>query len=195
MHGLSSLNTLIICALFLLTPSTDAKSKVSQNIKYTLYPVKLTEMTTDLKKAISRASPLKINRKKFIGLTKWHINWNYKYRQKHNHCAVTQLSISVTAEIILPKLINATPQQSKRFERYATLLKKHELQHVAITRRHAHELDRFILNMPPAPTCAILEQRINGAGNQYTDKARHANNQYDLNTEHGKTEGLELDGI
>ncbi len=179
--------------VFVFAGGSNAYGRVAKTVDYVYYTFSAENATSLLYKETRAASPIiKEDGKVFLGHTEWKIRWNYKFKEQNGVCRISSHTVLMNAVITLPKLIGGTSHQHAIFNDYLQKLKAHELRHVAISMKYANEIDRFLSGRPSAPTCGMLKGQVREAGHKQIDLARAANRRYDLETEHGKTEGVTL---
>jgi predicted secreted Zn-dependent protease len=143
-----------------------------------------------LLQALNRASPIREGGQVFHGYTEWRLQWNYRYRERPDGaCAITSIDIQLSVAMTLPELKQADAEGAGQFATYLRNLVEHEEGHVRIGQTAARALDTAIAQLPPMPSCPLLEREIARLGNDTLDRARRDNKAYDAATKHGCTQG------
>jgi predicted secreted Zn-dependent protease len=101
--------------------------------------------------------------------------------------------VDLESKIVLPSLVNATDEQHKRFETYITALRSHELGNVDFGKQAAFAIEKAIINLPELANCKVLDAAANAAANQLLESYKQKEVQYDIDTDHGKTQGAWID--
>jgi len=183
------LRTLLCFAALLAGP---VHAEVSETIEYIYYDAKVVPGTS-VAAALNDVSPIRRNGRVFHGYTKWQIKWNFWWREQPGRsCQLTKVKTSVAGTITLPRISGASPAQRREFDRYVAALKEHELGHQAIGREAALEVDREILALSAMKDCKALERTANETGSRIVEKFKERELRYDLNTDHGRTQGAYL---
>jgi len=94
---------------------------------------------------------------------------------------------------MLPTLINATPTQQDQFNILLSALSVHELGHYDFAKRAATDKESEILSMSEMDICTALEAAANELGNQTLNEYQAVERRYDVDTDHGRTQGAWLD--
>ena len=180
---------LICCCLLIALP---AVASITETVSYKHYSAEQ-QPGMSLLQALDRATPIREGGKVFHAYTAWNIQWRYRWNQEPNgRCTLTQNSSTLTALITLPQLKVAEPKVSLEFSRYIEPLQRHEQGHVDLARAAAQKIDAGIMALPSMDSCALLEQSANRLGQQLVEQARQSGRDYDLKTEHGRTQGAWL---
>jgi predicted secreted Zn-dependent protease len=146
----------------------------------------------DLRQQMNKLGPVeKSTGKHFDGYTHWYVSTNYRYQPVGNQCKIYTATVKIDVTFTMPRW-NASAKSSsdlkKRWHRYINLLQTHENGHKA----HGIGAGNAVLkslNSIVAPSC----DQINGIANQRTQTILKQYNQqdiqYDLRTQHGRTQG------
>ena len=92
----------------------------------------------------------------------------------------------------LPRLVGGTSKQKEHFDEYLSRLREHELGHYEIGREAAHELEKEFYALPSASTCADLQSKARDQGARLLPRYEEMGDEYDRQTQHGKTQGAWL---
>jgi predicted secreted Zn-dependent protease len=138
-----------------------------------------------------RADILRKGRKGWDGYTDWYLSWQFRWNHSGGHCAISSVTANLRATVILPQL-DRRPDRAweNRWTSYLRALTRHEQDHVEIARRGAREVESAIRALAPAPSCGSLESSANAAGHAVVARVRRAQDQFDRDTEHGRTQGV-----
>jgi predicted secreted Zn-dependent protease len=174
-------------ALLLCCPATHAE--VIETFDLDTYEVDQ-ESDQTLLQAINHVSPIKERGRIFHGYTRWYIKWNYRWwRETDGQCRITSVSVSLDVDMTLPELDEATPAVATEFHRYVSNLRLHEDGHQGIARKAAYRIDEGIRSLGPRENCDALGRAANELGHAILDETRGIERQYDVETNHGCTQG------
>jgi predicted secreted Zn-dependent protease len=177
----------------LMLASPAAPAEVSASLDYAYYAA-LADPQSSLSAILKRSAPPSRHGGGFLGWTDWHVSWHFKWHANANgECRITEVATTLTGTITLPRLENATAAQAKELDSVLPALRVHELGHYAIGRDTADAIDQGILSLPPMQDCDALGSAANQLGRRIIDEQRKVEDQYDLVTRHGKTQGAWLD--
>jgi len=177
--------------LFLLL-SQAATAEVSASLDYAFYTAHA-DPQSSLSAILKRSAPPSRRSGRFLGWTDWHVSWHFQWHTSANgECRITAVTTSLTGTITLPKLENATPEQQKELDAVLPALRTHELGHYNIGKETADAIDQAILSLPQMQDCDTLGAAVNQLGRRIIDDQRKVEEQYDLSTKHGKTQGAWL---
>jgi predicted secreted Zn-dependent protease len=146
------------------------------------------EVRTDL----NRKRPSDQTGSRYDAITLWHIAWNYSYEPMGQRCEILKVSTRVEVAITFPRLKNtaATPAEVvQAFARYTDKLLLHEKGHAQNAIDTAAKIEREIRNMPSRPSCPELKEEANSLARSVVKKANQWDIDYDLRTQHGRTQG------
>jgi predicted secreted Zn-dependent protease len=147
-----------------------------------------------LQSILDAASPIHRNGRVFYGHTEWHVQWTMSWsKETDGPCKMTKVTTQITANIILPKLVNATPTQQIRFNALLSALRVHELGHYDFAKEAATDIENEIISMPEMVTCAALEVAADDLGNRTLSEYEMKESKYDLETDYGRSQGAWLD--
>lgn len=175
--------------LLLLICSSAAVSQVDESFDLDTYEVDHEEGQT-LLEAINQETPIRERGKIFHGYTKWFIRWNFRWWEDPNGtCRITEVTTSLDVDMTLPELDDATAAARARFNTYLRALREHEDGHRKIARDAAQQIDRGILALRPMSSCSALSQAANDLGQSILSNTRVIERKYDVDTDHGCTQG------
>jgi len=147
-----------------------------------------------LAQALTAATPIVVDGKRFRGYTRWNVRWTYRWhREASGRCRITEVTTRLSTEVQLPQLHGASAQQQAAFDRYVQALSHHEQGHVQIGRDAARTIDGAIASLPEAADCATLEQDANALGHRLLREHTELEKDYDRTTRYGVTQGVRLE--
>ncbi len=181
-----------LAALLASLTLVNARADVVEHASVVKYPVRVTPTQT-VTTAINAASPIRVNGQVMPSFTKWSVQWHLQWaRQSNGRCVITNVTTVLTTETQLPDVMLASGADKQRVDQYLRGLLTYEQGHRDIGRAAANEADRRINQVPPMANCAQLESAAHAAGHRAVNDFIAKEQQYDLSTEHGKTQGAVL---
>lgn len=185
---------LIICLSAYFFSLNLAVADVRENLTYSYYPV-IVKSNLPLFPQLLAASSIREEGTPYVGITNWHVRWNFKWNTDRNGaCRITSSSTQLTADILLPRLSNANVLQMASFDRFIIALRQHELGHYNIATEAARKIDSDLNNIPAMSNCSALEAYANTTSKNTMDRFNERSRQYDRDTNHGKTQGAWING-
>ncbi|MCR6700196.1 MAG: DUF922 domain-containing Zn-dependent protease [Dokdonella sp.] len=130
---------------------------------------------------------------RYDAYTRWKLEWRYLYREQRDGCRRTSFRTHLTTTIHLPRwqaLPDAAPDLRQRWEAYVAALDRHERHHEALAIEAADALERRVGAIDRAADCKTLEAEVNAAGEAVIEDYRARQRAYDVETGHGRSEGV-----
>lgn len=187
----AGLHQLVMSAVFAAC-SLHAGAEVVESLTFTPYQVTVAP-DGNLLAAINAATPIHEGKQIFHGYTDWQIAWRFYWHKNPNgSCHITSSKTTVSAHITLPELVSGNQSAAARFKTYILALRAHELGHFSYAKDAAQAIDRGILTLPAMANCESLNAAANALGHQLLEEAKTQEKQYDIVTQHGKTQGAWL---
>ena len=169
-----------------------ANADVIDKVVYSYYIVRA-QPDQSIGNVLNKSSPFRHDGRVFHSQTKWDVNWHYHWFEKADgKCKMNQVSVEVNSKIILPTLVGASDEQQNRFNTYLKALQIHELGHVDFGKQAARDIDSGIIALPELANCKVLDAAANALGNQLLESYRQKEIQYDVETDHGRTQGASI---
>jgi len=176
----------------LLLASAPALAEVHEVLDYDHYDAQAQPDRT-LASAINDASPFRPDGQIFHSATAWYLDWQVQpVATVDGRCKVGEVRISLHGQMTLPRLVGGNATQQRRFDAYLAHLREHELGHYEIGREAARELEKEFYALPPAKNCGDLQSQARDEGARLVPKYEAMGDEYDLQTQHGKTQGAWL---
>lgn len=183
--------TVWLTAFLMIISAGVSPAEVVPVISYTYYDVTVDERFR-LDKEIFKNTPITHEGRKFAGNTRWSVKYTSKYYQPTiGICMISELKVECDCLITLPRLVGADPETEYEFSLYLTRLEGHELLHCKIAAEHADQLRYRGLNIG-RQKCGDIEGKIKDIYQEVMEQAAQAQKRYDLNTVHGKLEGIDI---
>ena len=174
--------------------STVPRAEVTENLDYTYYTVDA-DSTRSLLSILNASSPIRQNGRIFHGYYDSHVTWTLQWLENPGRrCKITKVTIVLTGNITLPRLEGGTYAQRAQFDIFLSALRVHELGHHDINKDAAASISRLILSLPEMTSCKALVSAANDLGQQTLKECKERTEQYDAETNHGKSQGALLDG-
>jgi predicted secreted Zn-dependent protease len=147
----------------------------------------------ELRKALNQAGPIDgTENKRFDAVTKWFVNWRYKYNNSGKDCGIASATTEVKVTITMPRLKDedtAPPALRQAFDTYTANLMVHEKGHGKIGIDIARRIEDGIVKLPAEPSCERMGQVANDFGRKLIKEANQQDIDYDAQTRHGATQG------
>lgn len=184
-------NFFLTLIIFLSSPVVGYSATLNETYHY--YPVSLANISTMLDD-INNASPIRHDGRVFHGYTKTSLTWSFFWRNNESLCTISEVSTQVDALYTLPKMVDglADDHVTEIWQRWYPALVEHEKGHTQLAVRMADELRKGLENLPGFQQCENLEKKANAIGYKFIDKLKHLDKEYDIETQHGATEGASL---
>lgn len=178
------LTLLLLCA-----PVSGVVIEDSAEKTYSVHPAP----QQSLRDALNAATPIRHDGRLFYGDTAWNVTWNFWWNSDPaGRCRITRVETRLASTVQLPRLQRGTTTQLEAFERFERALRLHEQGHVQWGRTAAQAIDAGITSLPPAATCANLEQQANALGKRLLGEHIALEKGYDRSTGNGTTQGAAL---
>ncbi len=144
----------------------------------------------EIRRNLNKETPVRIGDNRYDAYTSWHVSWNYRFTNNQSLCDISHISTHVKIKYILPKLISTLSSGlHTKWNNYYTALLQHEKGHSNFALQAAQEIEDKLATVAPHKTCSELEATANTIGYQIIDKYVQLEKAYDINTQHGATEG------
>jgi predicted secreted Zn-dependent protease len=182
-----------LAALIIAATSAASEPVVTETIDY--YDVSGADVG-DIRGELNRVGPVSVvDGKRYDATVRWHVSWNYQYKQFAASCAIATASTAVKATISFPRLKTdmSTPSELKQaFANFADKLMLHEKGHVQTAIDIAKRIEDSIRALPPERTCPGLGEFANNLGRALIKEANQMDLDYDRRTQHGRTQGVKF---
>ncbi len=124
--------------------------------------------------------------------TIWNVSWNYDYAGRSNRCSIAWVKARVEVTYRFPKWVpgpDAPVELERQWSKYMQCLQKHEEGHKLHGVKAAQEVERAIFTLGPAANCDQMGANANALGDRIVEKYGQQDVDYDLKTQHGRTQG------
>ena len=181
---------LLACAALLAAPA--ACAEVHEALDYEHYEAHAGPGRA-LSQALNDASPFRPGNLVFHSATAWYLDWKVRPEPTADgRCRVGAVRVELHGRMVLPRLVGASSEQQQRFDSYLVRLREHELGHYEIGREAARELEQEFYALHPAGSCGELQATARDTGARLLPRYEAMGDTYDLQTQHGKTQGAWL---
>ena len=160
-----------------------------------IYGHKMFGYTADQLASLSQQCPLIISgdNEPFINAyTSYWIGWRFDYQPGDDGlCRVSNATVLLRIHQALPVWANyggANPALKQQWQNYLTAVTTHENGHVQLIQESAAQLLQAMRTLKPT-ACSQIETTVNQTGQAYLAQLAQANQNYDLQTRHGVTQG------
>ncbi len=147
-----------------------------------------------LRNQISRLGPKDESGKSQDALTVWSIEWGFGTAQQGDSCVLRDVKVTLDVAVTLPRWkppATATAQLVKRWQTYLKAVRLHEAGHRTIAERNAREV-MVALTPLRGTSCDKLADEATRTAERIVADGRARNRAYDVQTQHGQTQGVEL---
>ncbi len=183
-----STSTALVCLAF---HAPDACAGVQDDVAYQSYHAHA-ERGKSLYSTLVAATPFHENGRAFIGHTSREIHWQLHWTDTGGgNCRIDDVRVMLHTTIVLPQLDGVDPDRQAEYTRFYTALHIHESGHYRIEQQMAATIDRELAALPEA-ACSNIESLANAKGRDIVNGFNHKEEQYDAETDHGRTQGAFL---
>jgi predicted secreted Zn-dependent protease len=158
--------------------------------RYFIYGATADEIDTEMR-TIGPTDPL--GGYHWFALTEPLFDWRYDCICGGGGCTVESLRMLLTVNYSFPRWQLTEPADEllrSQWAAFESALIGHEQGHGALAADCAWHLGEAFTGLPPAPTCAELDQAVLAASNPVFAACREAQVQYETETNHGATQGV-----
>lgn len=182
----------VICALSLFSFLAYAAPAINIQTKY--YPV-MGNNSKSILQSINSRGPVGKNGKRFHALTKWQVQWSYRWLESGSRCRLTETTVNLDVEYLLPELQQPetiSESLATNWDNYYSALYSHEQQHKDFGVQAATELDKELLSIEKKQNCNRLEKQIADTAQKVLDKYDQIEKEFDRVTNHGINQGVKF---
>jgi predicted secreted Zn-dependent protease len=180
----------LFCLVNSLSSDASAAPEISVTTKY--YSV-YGETGEEINESLKANGPIGESGERVTALTKSNMQWRITMQMGYSLCHLVSATINVDITYILPKLEGIEylePELALRWKKFIIAVERHEYGHRMITESSASKMEMSLGNMGSEESCDILKARANVIGDRIHGESIELNNKYDLDTGHGKTQGV-----
>ncbi|MEM9206619.1 MAG: DUF922 domain-containing protein [Pseudomonadota bacterium] len=161
------IRSLVTFAAFFLcaaaaTDISDVRAEVRIDIKTEYYTVRGRTVEA-LDESISRNAPILNGDAQALGQARLQFKSNVQGVTENGKCRVTNPGVDLAVVVVLPRWRDEKRSgQDLRllWRSFSGYIAAHEARHVEIARKHAERLKRMFTRVPDAPTCDMLQSRL-----------------------------------
>ena len=147
-----------------------------------------------LRNQIRRLGPKDESGKSQDALTVWNLEWSYGTLQRGDSCVLRDVKVTLDVSVTLPRWkppATALPELLKTWQAYLKAVRLHEAGHRSIAERNAREVMAALTPLR-GTNCDKLSGEATRLAEQIVADGRARNRAYDVQTQHGQTQGVEL---
>ncbi|WP_169748993.1 DUF922 domain-containing Zn-dependent protease [Gynuella sunshinyii] len=171
--------------------SVSANAEVIVNESYDYYRV-YAERKGELLDFLNVFSPIQTDGKVFHGNTSHYINWDFQWETQDEQCLITAITVTADITFTLPEIYTFSDEVSAIWNQWYPKLVAHENTHADYAIQTAREIEQSIRDLPSYPDCDQLRAEVHTVAEQRMNRLNQMNKEYDLQTNHGETEGAWL---
>jgi predicted secreted Zn-dependent protease len=184
--------TVAAAACLALLAAPGVRAEVHEALDYDHYEAHA-QPGHPLVQALNEASPFRPGDQVYHSATAWFLDWKVRPEPTvDGRCRVGAVRVELHGRMTLPRLVGGSSDQKLRFESYLARLREHELGHYEIGREAAHELEKRFFELRPAASCSELQSAARATGARLLPEYEAMGDTYDLQTQHGITQGALL---
>ena len=147
-----------------------------------------------LRDQIHRLGPKDETGKSLDALTVWSVESGYAAAQRGDSCVLRDVKVTLNVAVTLPRWkppATATAQLVRTWQAYLKAVRLHEAGHRTIAERNAREVMAALTPLRGTNCDKLLSEASNTVERIVAD-GRARNRAYDVQTQHGQTQGVEL---
>ena len=147
-----------------------------------------------LRDQINRLGPKDESGESKDALTVWSVESAYAAAQRGDSCVLRDVKVTLEVTVTLPRWkppATATAQLVRTWQTYLKAVRVHEAGHRAIAERNAREVMAALTTLRGTNCNKLLGDASNTVERIVAD-GRARNRAYDVQTQHGQTQGVEL---
>ena len=147
-----------------------------------------------LRNQISRLGPKDESGKSQDALTVWSIESAYTGAQRGDSCVLRDVKVTLDVAVTLPRWkppATATAQLVRTWQTYLKAVRLHEAGHRTIAERNAREVMAALTTLR-GTNCEKLLDEASRTVERIEADGRARNRAYEVQTQHGQTQGVEL---
>lgn len=139
-----------------------------------------------------RSSLRRCSGSRFNALAYPNVNWKFDLSEREDDmCRLENVRVGVNIRYTLPSWTEEEQGDDAAKEAWTSYIKSthmHEEDHGDIFKQHAQKIHDELLNFEEA-RCSSIENRANAAAGRIINEMDRATRQYDIDTDHGRTQG------
>lgn len=178
--------------LLLFSSLASGAPKVVETIEY--YNVEPTSPATMLAELFS-ASPIMEDDEQFLGYTNSYVEWEWFWKTRNGKCRIVEVTSSVDITYTMPRLVPhySNSKVKQIWNRWYPRLMYHERNHGQHAIDTAYLGEQEISRLQPTSDCKTLDAKASEIANQLIEQMGTLDEEYDARTNHGSTEGVDIE--
>jgi predicted secreted Zn-dependent protease len=165
---------------------------LNENVVTRTYPVGGTT-AAEVRAGLNRGGPYSNDAgRRYDGATTWDLRWSFRYARQPDACSLAAATLDLNVVVVLPELTQPealAAETLSRWQAYRDALDAHEQGHVGRSRAGAEALAQVYRDMGAFASCRELAAQLTAAGEAVLIEIRAADRLYDIETEHGRSQG------
>ena len=134
----------------------------------------------------------------YLAYASWYFNWSFLAgRLPDGNCKLTSVAVGVHTAEVLPRWTpgpSAAGGLAQKWTKFAGALATHEQGHLQRAVQGAQKILHDMQSMGEV-SCTTLNSSVNGVGQRDLNAITETERQYDVQTDHGATQGAVLAGV
>lgn len=129
---------------------------------------------------------------RYYAVTEWFVSSDWRWVSTTRGCEMETAGVTVALTMTLPALTSRQGVAADTLTKWDQFLANtitHEKGHVTRTLDGARDYQRTIGTLPPQPSCQSMRPTLDALFKQHLNLIDGANSRYDLETNHGMTQG------
>jgi predicted secreted Zn-dependent protease len=151
------------------------------------------ETAEEINESLEANGPIGESGENVTALTITNMQWHINFLMDEYFCHIASVTVSAKITYILPKLEDLEylePELALGWKSFMVAVERHEHSHRMITETSASKLEMSLMNMGPEESCDKLKTSANTIGDRVHGESIELNKKYDLDTGHGKNQGV-----
>ena len=172
--------------------SNDASAALEVSVTteyYSVYGI----IREEINESLQENGPIGESGEIVTALTKSDLQWHINFLMDEYFCHIASVKASAKITYVLPKLEDLEylePELALGWNRFMSAVERHENSHRKISEASAAKMEMSLSNMRPEESCDKLKARANAIGDRIHGESIELNRKYDLDTAHGKNQGV-----
>lgn len=144
----------------------------------------------DLISTLIDSSPIRRNGEGYLGETYTYYKWTIDWLSDSSSCWVNKAKVELYVNFTMPKLKASNPDVKSVWDEWYPKLLRHEYNHRDIALSTADKMLSSLSELAPANNCEYLVKNAGDIVSKYEAEEELLHDNYDIETNHGETEGL-----
>jgi predicted secreted Zn-dependent protease len=164
--------------------------------KVETYPIE-GNTAAELRESLNRLGPVNDDGRRSDGLTKWNVDWTFKYRSEVDGgpCTAYEVDAKLAVTTILPAwspFDRPPPALAQRWQKFSDALRVHEDGHFQIAVEVAESVRKTLYANRAGRDCKTLDRHLHEIARRGLEEMREKHRQYDIETDSGRRQGTRV---